>query len=70
MMLTMPFYMEISTKEVYMTLPLGFKTSNPNNICKLNRSLHGLKYTLLEKIFLTTKKLVIKCIIFYRQKIQ
>ena len=32
------------SEEVYMTVPLGFENnSNQNLVCKLNKSLHGLK---------------------------
>jgi hypothetical protein len=31
------------SEEVYMKIPLGFKTSKPNQVCFLKRSLYGLK---------------------------
>ena len=31
------------TEEVYMTQPEGFISGNGNNVCKLQRSIHGLK---------------------------
>jgi len=30
-------------EEVYMTMPPGFRTSNPNKVCWLRKSLYGLK---------------------------
>jgi hypothetical protein len=32
-------------EEIYMKLPLGMTISSPHNICKLRRSLYGLKQT-------------------------
>ena len=30
-------------EEIYMKLPSGMTTSSPHDVCKLRRSLHGLK---------------------------
>lgn len=31
-------------EEVYMTMPSGFRTSNPNKVCRLKKSLSNLKH--------------------------
>jgi len=30
-------------EEVHIAMPLGFRTSNPNKVCRLRKSLYGLK---------------------------
>ena len=39
----MSFYMEDLDEEVYMTMPSGFGTKGEKKVCRLTKSLYGLK---------------------------